>query len=88
MQIVLGSDVWTIVEDSSLRDRDGDSDVSIRTIRIHPHLHPECRLEVLVHEMLHAECEWMTEDAVTSIAKDIATALYTKFLYRCPELER
>lgn len=89
MQVVLNSEVWTIIEDNIIdldEDEDGNTDFDTRTILIHPDLHPECRLKVLIHEMLHASCEWMAESAVADVTEDIARVLFTKFLYRS-ELE-
>ncbi len=86
MRIVLNSEIWEINTSTSLSvDDNGRTDFSTRTIDIHSHLHPKCRLETLIHEMIHASFDWLAEDFVEIIAEDIARVLYDKFRYRCPK---
>lgn len=46
-----------------------------KTIKIAKHLEGEERLEVLIHEMLHAGLWDLAEEAVAELAKDLAREL-------------
>lgn len=68
----------------ALKDCDGfcdPPDAKSKRIRVKRSLAEPRRLEVLIHEMLHA-CSWDTaEEAITDSARDIAAVLW-KLGYR------
>lgn len=46
-----------------------------KEIWIDERLHGEKRLEILIHEMLHAAFWWLSEESVLRTARDLARAL-------------
>lgn len=46
-----------------------------KEIWIDERLHGEKRLEILIHEMLHAAFWWLSEESVDRVGKDLARAL-------------
>lgn len=74
--IILGRD-YSIRFVSRLKNRGDCSSPTHpnRTIRVLANLRGEERLEVLIHEMLHAAGWHISEEFVTQFAKDAARAL-------------
>jgi hypothetical protein len=79
MQIKLCGKKWRLLLAYRSKRNYGKCDapfVKNKAIRIRSDLNGEQRLEILIHEMLHA-CYWgLAEESVTHGAKDIAHVLW------------
>jgi hypothetical protein len=72
MNLRINNENWTI-QDSAIY---GLCEPSQCLISIDPHLAPRHRMEILIHEVLHALDNDLTEDAVTEQSQTIAAALW------------
>lgn len=86
MRVTLRGKTYTLVFIPMPRQIDGRCDAPTtlkKRITIKKTLVGERRLEVLIHEMLHA-CYWdLDEEAIDITARDIARVLF-RLGYRCP----
>ena len=54
----------------------GDCDYQTKTIRVSDKLHGEDRLNVILHELIHARWPDLSEDAVEEFADELAGIVY------------
>jgi hypothetical protein len=72
MKLTINNHRWTI-QDSAIY---GLCETAERLISIDPRLGPRHRMEIIVHELLHALDGDLTEDMVISQSQTIAEALW------------
>lgn len=83
-QAVLNGEVWDIKLGNFpyMLTEEGDSAAALcewkprqRLIRIHEEQSEDDILECFLHEMIHAQCPWLTEVFVTQMAHEMALGL-------------
>lgn len=78
MRLRFGKHCWELCVVPNLAN-DGDCDapdVPGKKIRVDSRTRGRARLETYIHEMLHASCWVLTDEAVEQTAHDIARALW------------
>ena len=71
---VINDELWTFV-DNYIPGHDGDCDKDDKTIRIQEGISEKRRLEVTLHETLHAFCWLLSEESVTRFAEELSEIL-------------
>ena len=71
---VINDELWTFV-DNFIPGHDGDCDRDEKTIRIQEEISEKRRLEVTIHESLHAFCWALSEESVERFAEELAEIL-------------
>lgn len=70
----INDELWTFV-DNFIPGHDGDCDREEKTIRIQEGISEKRRLEVTIHEVLHAFCWQLGEESVERFAEELAEIL-------------
>lgn len=76
---VINDELWTFV-DNYIPGHDGDCDRDEKTIRIQEGVSEKRRLEVTIHESLHAFCWALSEESVERFAEELAEILFLEGL--------
>ena len=71
---VINDELWTFVN-NYIPNHDGDCDVAEKTIRLQEGVSEKRRLEITIHECLHAFCWLLSEESVTRFAEELSTIL-------------
>lgn len=71
---VINDELWKFV-DNFIPGHDGDCDREEKTIRIQEGVSEKRRLEVTIHESLHAFCWALSEESVERFAEELAQIL-------------
>ena len=76
--INLGGKAWNVVWKSEVDNGEntGHCDYDRQRLLICDSLDDEERIETVIHECLHAQFPWMTEESVTASAKELTDALF------------
>jgi hypothetical protein len=75
-QIWIGGERWRIRVCAVPKTIYGDCDYQKKTIRVSEKLHGEDRLNVILHELIHARWPDLSEDAVVEFADELAGIVY------------
>lgn len=75
-QIFIAGERWRIVVCRVPRTIYGDCDYESKTIRVSRDLHGEDRLNVILHELIHARWPDLSEEAVEEFADELAGIVY------------
>jgi hypothetical protein len=79
MQIRIRGKVWKVTTNVRLRNASGSCDhptTTGKTIKIDKKLEGQDKLDVLIHEMIHAGMWDLCEETVGELSTDIARALW------------
>ena len=71
---IINEEEWTFV-DNYIPNHDGDCDKDDKTIRIQEGVSEKRRLVITIHEVLHAFCWSLSEEAVERWAEELAEIL-------------
>jgi hypothetical protein len=75
-KIWIGGERWTIRVCPVPSSIFGDCDYQKKTIRVSEKLHGEARLNVILHELIHARWPDLSEGAVEEFADELAGIVY------------
>lgn len=74
-RITIDGQVWTVVR-RSIPGHYGLCDYDTRTISLTPRMRGRTDLDTTIHEILHAQMPWASEEAVARWASDLAAGLW------------
>lgn len=74
-ELSLGGETWEYREGGKSRELFGSCDLENHIIHIYGGLTEQQRVEIILHELLHAVFPTMREERVAGAAKDISLAL-------------